>query len=62
VADRVFLDTNTLVHFAAADAGRAARVEALLSAGGIVSVQVISELTLACCARWGWNGAKWTRS
>lgn len=46
--DEAFLDTNTLVYFAAADAGRAQRVEALLLAGGVVSVQVLNELTLVC--------------
>lgn len=46
--DEAFLDTNTLVYFAAADAGRAERVEALLLDGGVVSVQVLNELTLVC--------------
>ena len=41
--DEAFLDTNTLVYFAAADANRAERVEALLLAGGVVSVQVLNE-------------------
>ena len=40
MTDRVFLDTNTLVYFAAADVGKASTVEALLRAGGIISVQV----------------------
>ncbi|WP_132999556.1 PIN domain-containing protein [Luteimonas arsenica] len=58
VNDEAFLDTNALVYFAAADAGRAARVEALLLAGGIVSVQVLNELTLACLRKLGMDWAE----
>ena len=53
--ERVFLDTNTLVYFADSDVGKAARAEALLLAGGIVSVQVLNELTLACLRKLGMN-------
>lgn len=53
MSERAFLDTNTLVYFAAADLDRAARVEALLRAGGVVSVQVLNELTLVCLRKLG---------
>lgn len=53
--ERVFLDTNTLVYFADSYVGKAARAEALLLAGGIVSVQVLNELTLACLRKLGMN-------
>lgn len=56
--DEAFLDTNTLVYFAAADAGRAQRVEALLLAGGVVSVQVLNELTLVCLRKLGMDWAE----
>ena len=55
VIERVLLDTNTLVYFADSDVGKAARAEALLLAGGIVSVQVLNELTLACLRKLGMN-------
>lgn len=58
VNDEAFLDTNALVYFAAADADRAARVEALLLAGGIVSVQVLNELTLTCLRKLGMDWAE----
>ena len=43
-----FFDTNVLVYFAAADARKADTTERLLRGGGIVSVQVLNELTLVC--------------
>lgn len=57
MAERCFFDTNTLVYFADAEAWRAARVEALLLEGGVVSVQVLNELTLVCRhkLRMTWN-------
>ena len=58
MTDRVFLDTNTLVYFAAADVGKASTVEALLRAGGIISVQVLNELTLACLRKVGMDWAE----
>lgn len=39
-----FLDTNVLVYIASADALKARRAEALLSEGGVISVQVLNEL------------------
>lgn len=53
MTDGVFFDTNALVYFAAADADKAARAEALLLEGGIISVQVLNELTLVCQRKLG---------
>lgn len=58
MTDRVFLDTNTLVYFADSDAGKAALAESLLLAGGIISVQVLNELTLACLRKLGMDWAE----
>lgn len=40
-----FLDTNVLVYLASADTGKAERAEKLIAAGGVISVQVLNELT-----------------
>ena len=40
-----FLDTNVLVYLASADIGKAERAEKLIAAGGVISVQVLNELT-----------------
>ena len=58
MTDKVFLDTNILVYFAATDADRVAKAEALLLAGGTISVQVLNELTLACLRKVGMNWAE----
>ena len=39
-----FIDTNVLVYLASADAAKADRAEALVAAGGAISVQVLNEL------------------
>ncbi len=39
-----FLDTNVLIYLASSDAAKAGRAEALLAAGGVVSVQVLNEI------------------
>jgi predicted nucleic acid-binding protein len=39
-----FFDTNVLVYIASADQVKAGRAEALVGAGGIISVQVLNEL------------------
>ena len=39
-----FLDTNVLIYLASADVRKAARAEALIAAGGTVSVQVLNEV------------------
>jgi predicted nucleic acid-binding protein len=38
-----FLDTNVLVYIAASDPEKAARAEAVLQRGGVISVQVLNE-------------------
>lgn len=40
-----FFDTNVLVYLASADAGKADRAEAAITAGGVISVQVLNEFT-----------------
>ena len=39
-----FLDTNVLVYLASEDAAKANQAEAVLAAGGVISVQVLNEL------------------
>ncbi|MGZ8996568.1 MAG: PIN domain-containing protein, partial [Rhodospirillales bacterium] len=39
-----FLDTNVLVYLASGDPVKAGRAEALVAAGGVISVQVLNEL------------------
>ncbi|MBN8728808.1 MAG: PIN domain-containing protein [Xanthomonadales bacterium] len=48
-----FFDTNTLAYFASGEVRKADQVEHLLAAGGIISVQVLNELTLVCRRRFG---------
>ena len=43
--ERAFLDTNVLVYLFSADPAKADRAEALLTAGGTISVQVLNEFT-----------------
>lgn len=42
-ADEVFLDTNVLVYLLSEDKAKADRAEAILAAGGTISVQVLNE-------------------
>jgi predicted nucleic acid-binding protein len=44
MSDKPFLDTNVLVYAIGDDADRTPRAEALLGAGGVISVQVLNEL------------------
>jgi predicted nucleic acid-binding protein len=39
-----FIDSNVLIYLASADAAKAAKAEAILLAGGVVSVQVLNEI------------------
>lgn len=39
-----FLDTNVLIYLASGDTAKADRAEALIAAGGAISVQVLNEL------------------
>lgn len=42
-ADRVFIDTNVIVYLLSGGRAKADRAEALIAAGGVVSVQVLNE-------------------
>jgi predicted nucleic acid-binding protein len=52
----VFLDTNVLLHLMSGDAARAARAEALIAAGGLISVQVLNEFASVASRKFamGW--------
>ncbi|HBX38900.1 MAG TPA: VapC toxin family PIN domain ribonuclease [Pseudohongiella sp.] len=43
--ERRFLDTNVLLYLHSADVSRADQAESLVRAGGVISVQVLNELT-----------------
>lgn len=45
VKDKDFFDTNVLIYAVAKNDSRAAKAEALLASGGIVSIQSLNELT-----------------
>lgn len=53
---RPFLDTNVLVYAVKSDEPRRERAEAVLAAGGVVSVQVMNEFVsvLRRKLRWNW--------
>ena len=55
-----FFDTNVLIYAVAEGDPRAARAEALLAAGGILSVQVLNEFAAAARRklRMPWNNVK----
>ncbi len=40
-----FIDTNILLYTLSADTGKTDRAEAIVNAGGLISVQVLNELT-----------------
>jgi len=42
---KIFLDTNILLYLLSADIGMADRAESVLRAGGVISVQVLNEVT-----------------
>ena len=46
-ASEIFFDTNILIYFASEETAKADRSDALLRAGGIVSVQVLNEFIAA---------------
>lgn len=52
-----FLDSNVVLYLLSADAGKADRVERLLVAGPIISVQVLNEVTQVCRRKlqMGWD-------
>lgn len=41
---KVFIDTNVLLYLLSADAVKADRAEAIIQAGGLISVQVLNEM------------------
>lgn len=45
------LDTNVLLNAAGSDSGKAQRAEALIGASGMISVQVLNELTNVACRK-----------
>jgi predicted nucleic acid-binding protein len=52
-SDEVFLDTNVLLHLMSGDAGKADRAEALVAAGGVISVQVLNEFVSVASRKLG---------
>ena len=54
---RPFLDTNVIVYAFGSDDPRSARAEALLAAGGVISVQVLNEFVSVARRRQerGWD-------
>ena len=45
MSGRAFIDTNVVLYLLSADAAKADRAEAVVAAGGVVSVQVLNEFT-----------------
>lgn len=43
-ADQPFLDTNIILYILSEDAAKADRAEAIVAAGGVISVQVLNEI------------------
>jgi predicted nucleic acid-binding protein len=56
--DRAFFDTNILVYVVGQKDERTARAEALIGAGGIVSVQVLNELASVSHRKLGMSWAE----
>jgi len=44
----VFIDSNVVLYLLSGDAAKADRAEAMLNKGGIISVQVLNEVTSVC--------------
>lgn len=44
-APKAFVDSNVLLNLLSADADRADQAEAVVQAGGLISVQVLNEIT-----------------
>ncbi len=57
---KVFLDTNILIYSLAQDDPRGAQAEALLAAGGVVSVQILNEFVAVARRKLGmsWEEVK----
>jgi predicted nucleic acid-binding protein len=54
-----FFDTNVLLYVASGNPGKADRAEELISAGGIISVQVLNEITNVARRK---MGLSWTET
>ena len=54
----VFFDTNVLLYLLSGEAAKADRAEALLAAGGLISVQVLNEFTSVANRRLGMSIAE----
>ena len=54
-----FLDSNVLLYFASADPAKATRAEALMKAGGVISVQVLNEIATVCRRKFAYD---WERT
>ena len=52
-AAETFFDTNVLLYLLSGEAGRADRAEALLAAGGVISVQVLNEFASVASRKLG---------
>lgn len=52
-----FIDSNVILYLLSGDYGKADRVEAILGKGGIISVQVLNEVTSVCLRKlkMGWE-------
>jgi predicted nucleic acid-binding protein len=50
-----FFDSNVLLYFASADAAKADRAEALMKAGGTISVQVLNEMAAVMRRKFGYG-------
>ena len=50
-----FLDSNVLLYFASDDPAKASRAEALMQAGGVISVQVLNEIATVCRRKFGYD-------
>jgi predicted nucleic acid-binding protein len=50
-----FVDSNVLLYFASADAAKADRVEAIMEAGGTISVQVLNEMAAVMRRKFGFG-------
>jgi len=53
-----FIDTNVLLHLAGQDEAKAARAEAVVAAGGTVSVQVLNEIAHMARRKMGFSWAE----
>jgi predicted nucleic acid-binding protein len=56
--DRFFFDTNILLYLLSGDNDKATRVEAIVSKGGIISVQVLNEFASVAARKLGMTYAE----